>query len=204
MNQSEISNRDAVELGTAIAGQRSGNQKSAILLHTCCAPCAAPSAERLVLNGREVVLYFSNFNIHPEAEYRKRLEAARKLAKKMNLVIEEDQYDHAEWLAHIQGLENEPEKGARCRKCFEFSLTRTGQMAERLGIPTFATTLTLSPHKVSRIIFEIGAQFPRFVPIDFKKQGGFLRSIELSEEYDLYRQNYCGCEFSRSNGRGES
>lgn len=167
-----------------------------ILLHTCCAPCAAPSAERLVLDGHEVVFYFSNFNIHPEAEYLKRLEAARKLAKVMNLVIEEDQYDHAEWLAHIRGLENEPEKGARCRKCFEFSLARTSQMAERLGIPAFATTLTLSPHKVSRIIFEIGAQFPRFVPIDFKKQGGFLRGIKLAEEYDLYRQSYCGCEFS--------
>jgi len=164
-------------------------KKSKILLHTCCAPCAAPSAERLVLEGREVVLYFSNFNISPEAEYQKRLEHARKLAKKMNLVIEEDQYDHAEWLAHIQGLENEPEKGERCRKCFEFSLERTNQM--------FATTLTLSPHKVSRIIFEIGEQFPRFEPINFKKQGGFLRSIELSAEYDLYRQGYCGCEFSK-------
>ena len=169
-----------------------------ILLHTCCAPCAAPSAERLVLDGHEVVLYFSNFNIHPEAEYLKRLETARKLAEVMNLVIEEDQYDHAEWLAHIRGLENELEKGARCRKCFEFSLARTSQMAERLNIPAFATTLTLSPHKVSRMIFEAGAQFPRFVPIDFKKCGGFLRSIELTSEYDLYRQSYCGCEFSRT------
>jgi hypothetical protein len=168
-----------------------------ILLHTCCAPCAAPSAERLVLDGHEVVLYFSNFNIHPEAEYLKRLETARTLAKVMNLVIEEDQYDHDVWLKHIQGLENEPEKGARCRKCFEFSLARTSQMAERLGIPAFATTLTLSPHKVSRIIFEVGSQFPRFVPIDFKKQGGFLRSVELTAEYDLYRQSYCGCEFSK-------
>ncbi len=168
-----------------------------ILLHTCCAPCAAPSAEPLVLAGHEVVLYFSNFNIHPEAEYLKRLEHARRLAEKMNLVIEEDQYDHAEWLEHIRGLENEPEKGARCRKCFEFSLARTNQMAERLDIPAFATTLTLSPHKASQMIFEIAAQFPRFVPIDFKKKGGFLRSIELSEEYELYRQNYCGCEFSK-------
>jgi predicted adenine nucleotide alpha hydrolase (AANH) superfamily ATPase len=167
-----------------------------ILLHTCCAPCAAPSAERMVLEGREVVLYFSNFNIHPEAEYLKRLETARKLAQKMNLVIEEDQYDHEEWLRHVQGLENEPEKVRRCEKCFEFSLRRTSQMAERLGIGAYATTLTLSPHKVSRIIFEIGSQFPCFDPIDFKKKDGFLRSIELSEEFDLYRQTYCGCEFS--------
>lgn len=167
-----------------------------LLLHTCCAPCAAPSAERMVLEGREVVLYFSNVNIHPFAEYQKRLETARTLAEQMNLVIEEDQYGHDEWLAHIRGLENEPEKGKRCEKCFGFSLARTNQMAERLGIESFATTLTLSPHKVSRIIFEIGARFPRFEPIDFKKQGGFLRGIELSDEYGLYRQNYCGCEFS--------
>jgi predicted adenine nucleotide alpha hydrolase (AANH) superfamily ATPase len=175
---------------------RSTSEGGKLLLHTCCAPCAAPSAERLVLAGREVVLYFSNFNIFPEAEYQKRLESARLLAKKMNLVIEADTYDHDAWLAHIQGLEDEPEKGKRCEKCFEFSMARTNQMAERLGIDAFATTLTLSPHKVSRIIFEIGSQFPRFEPIDFKKKGGFLRSIELSEEYDLYRQNYCGCEFS--------
>lgn len=168
-----------------------------LLLHTCCAPCAAPSAERLVLDGYEVVLYFSNFNIHPEDEYLKRLQTARMLADKMNLVIEEDSYDHDEWLKHVRGLENEPEKGARCSKCFEFSLRRTAQMAERLDIPAFATTLTLSPHKVSRIIFEIGAQFPRFVPVDFKKKDGFLRSIQLSKEYDLYRQSYCGCEFSK-------
>lgn len=174
-----------------------GTENSKLLLHTCCAPCAAPSAERMVLDGREVVLFFSNFNIHPEEEYRKRLEHARLLAEQMNLVIEEDQYDHDEWLAHVRGLEDEPEKGKRCEKCFEFSLARTAQMAERLGIPSFATTLTLSPHKVSRIIFEIGLRFSGFEPIDFKKKGGFLRSIELSEEYGLYRQNYCGCEFSR-------
>jgi len=183
-----------------VISEPTNNQQSAtgkILLHTCCAPCAAPSAERLVLAGRKVVLYFSNFNIHPAAEYLKRLAHARKLATTLNLVIEEDQYDHAEWLSHIQGLEHEPEKGGRCRKCFEFSLARTNRMAERLGIEAFATTLTLSRHKVSRIIFEIGESFPRFEPIDFKKQGGFLRSIELSEEYDLYRQSYCGCEFSK-------
>ena len=174
------------------------NPVGKILLHTCCAPCCAPSAERLVLDGAEVILYFSNSNIHPETEYQKRLEHARKLACVMNLVIEEDEYDHAEWLEHIHGLENEPEKGERCRKCFEFSLTRTNHLAERLNIPAFATTLTLSPHKVSRMIFEVGAKFPRFVPIDFKKKGGFLRSIQLCEEYELYRQSYCGCEFSQN------
>ncbi len=167
-----------------------------MLLHTCCAPCAAPSAERLVLDGHEVILYFSNFNIFPESEYRLRLEHARRLAQKMNLVIEEDEYDHARWLDHVHGLEHEPEQGRRCRRCFEFSLHRTAELAARRGLPAFATTLTLSPHKVSRVIFEVGASFPGFVPIDFKKKGGFLRSVALSREWDLYRQNYCGCEFS--------
>lgn len=174
-----------------------------MLLHTCCAPCAAPSAERLVLEGHEVVLFFCNANIHPEAEYRKRLEHARKLASIMRLVIEEDQYDHEAWLQRVRGLEEEPEKGARCRACFAFSLERTARVAQRLGMPNFATTLTLSPHKVSRMIFEIGERLPGFLPIDFKKKGGFLRSIELSDQYALYRQNYCGCEFSvRAAGRG--
>ncbi|MCF7848198.1 MAG: epoxyqueuosine reductase QueH [Kiritimatiellales bacterium] len=168
-----------------------------ILVHICCAPCAAPSAERLLLDGHEVGFYFSNSNIHPEQEYRKRLDAARKLAGILDVIIEEDEYDHEQWLKHIQGLENEPEKGARCAKCFEYSLRRTAEMADRYGYDAFCTTLTLSPHKVSRTIFEIGADFPRFEPIDFKKKNGFLRSIQLSKEYDLYRQSYCGCEFSQ-------
>lgn len=171
-----------------------------LLLHTCCAPCAAPSAERLQLDGRDVTLFFCNHNIYPEDEYVRRLAHARKLARQMALVIEEDTWDHDLWLERIRGLEREPEKGARCRACFALSLERTAQMAERLGISAFATTLTLSPHKLSRLIFEIGAAFSGFEPIDFKKQGGFLRSIELSRELDLYRQNYCGCEFSIRQG----
>lgn len=174
----------------------SGKAGTGILLHTCCAPCAAPSAERLVLNGRKVTLFFSNWNIFPHEEYLKRLEQARWLACRMDLVVEEDRYDHDAWLAQMQGLENEPEKGPRCLRCFELSLRRTYETARHLGIPSFATTLTLSPHKVSRMIFEVGAQFPGFEPIDFKKQGGFLRGIEMSTDFSLYRQSYCGCEFS--------
>lgn len=167
-----------------------------ILVHMCCAPCAAPSAERLLLQGRDVTLYFSNSNIHPPEEYEKRLRYARKLAEILDVVIEDDQYDHDRWLERMRGLEQEPEKGRRCERCFAYSLERTAELADRLGIPAFTTTLTLSPHKVSQTIFKIGKQFPRYVPIDFKKENGFLRSLELSREYDLYRQAYCGCEFS--------
>lgn len=126
-----------------------------------------------------------------------RLEHARRLANIMDVFFEEDSYDHKQWLERVQGLEHEPEKGKRCEQCFTFSLERTARMAERLGYPAFATTLTLSPHKVSKMIFEIGRRFPGYVPIDFKKEDGFLRSLELSRAYDLYRQGYCGCEFSR-------
>lgn len=169
---------------------------SKILVHICCAPCATASVERVLLEGQEPVLFFCNSNIWPEEEHEKRLAAARILAEKLDVVIEEDQYDHAAWLEKIAGLEEEPEKGARCSKCFEYSLARTAEMAERLGIPKFCTTLTVSPHKVSRVIFEIGATFNGFEPIDFKKKNGFMRSLELSKEMDLYRQGYCGCEFS--------
>ena len=172
-----------------------------ILVHTCCAPCAAPSVEKILLDGRAVTLFYCNSNIHPEAEYLKRLESVRKLAGIMNLIVEEDEYDHAKWLAWISGLESEPEKGRRCAKCFEYSLARTAEVAARHGFPNFTTTLTLSPHKVSKVIFGIGAKFPRYLPYDFKKEDGFIRSVKLSDEYGLYRQDYCGCEFSRALSR---
>ncbi len=167
-----------------------------ILVHMCCAPCASASGERLMLDGYEVALYFSNSNIYPREEYQKRLAYAHKLANHWQVVIEEDTYDHDTWREKVRGLEHEPEKGARCPVCFNYSLERTAMLADRLNFPTFTTTLTLSPHKVSRMIFELGKAFPKYVPYDFKKKHGFLRSLQLSEELDLYRQSYCGCEFS--------
>lgn len=167
-----------------------------ILVHMCCAPCASASGERLMLEDYEVVLYFSNSNIYPEAEYQKRLAHAYKLAGHWEVIVEEDTYDHAVWREKIKGFEYEPEKGARCTQCFKYSLTRTAELCDRLNLPAFTTTLTLSPHKVSRQIFELGRAFPKYLPFDFKKKHGFLRSLQLSEELDLYRQDYCGCEFS--------
>ena len=179
-------------------------ENTRILVHVCCAPCAAPSGERLRLHGYDVILYFSNSNISPDEEYHKRLLYVRKLAGIWDVVVEEDSYDHAEWLLQISGLENEPEKGRRCEKCFAYSLQRTAMMADRLDIPYFTTTLTLSPHKISKMIFEIGKQYPKYLPFDFKKEDGFLRSIQLSKDYDLYRQSYCGCEFSLQASRQSS
>jgi predicted adenine nucleotide alpha hydrolase (AANH) superfamily ATPase len=172
------------------------SQKPRLLLHTCCAPCAAPSIERCLGQAYHVTLYYSNSNIAPLEEYEKRKAEVIRLAGLMEVLFDEDHYDHAGWLEAVQGYESEPEKGERCRICFAWSLARTAELAEHFGFDHFATTLTLSPHKVSRIIFEIGGQYPRFLPLDFKKQDGFRRSLELSREWDLYRQSYCGCEFS--------
>lgn len=167
-----------------------------IILHSCCAPCASASAERLLDQGYEVLLFFSNSNIAPEDEFQQRADSMKKLAAALQLTLEIDPYDHNRWLAAIKGLEQEPEKGKRCMKCFQFSLERTGHYAAGLGDLPFTTSLTISPHKISKCIFEVGAQFPGFQPFDFKKQNGFKRSLDLSEKFQLYRQNYCGCEFS--------
>ncbi len=173
-----------------------GTSSIPLLLHTCCGPCASGSLPRL--SDRETVLYFSNSNLSSKSEYEKRLAAAEKLAQAYQIELLADPYDHDAWLAHIHQLENAetyPEKGLRCRYCFEFSLTRTAQKAEELGM-NFATSLTVSPHKNSKLIFEIGSRFSHFEPWDFKKQNGFMLSTEESKRLELYRQNYCGCEFS--------
>ena len=169
----------------------SGNK---IILHTCCGPCASACIERLLREKLQPVLFFSNSNIDTEGEYGKRLEQAKRLAEEYSLELKTDPYDHDKWLSAIRGLESEPEKGGRCLECFRFSLRRTAEFA---GGEQFATSLTVSPHKRSADIFAIGGRLPGFQPFDFKKQNGFRRSLEISGTLKLYRQNYCGCEFSR-------
>lgn len=170
-----------------------------VLLHTCCAPCCAPSGERMINDGYAISLFYSNSNIFPQSEYTKRLEEAKRLAEIWDVPLIEDSWDHKEWLVFVKGLEKEKEGGARCAKCFEFNLKRTATKAKELGFPLYTTTLTLGPYKNSKMIFEIAEKFPGFLAYNFKKKNGFLRSIELSKEYNLYRQNYCGCEFSFRN-----
>lgn len=168
-----------------------------ILLHVCCAPCSTACVERLQDLGYAVVLFFSNSNIHPRGEFNTRLAEAEKIAaiKRLDLIV--DDYDHTSWLDCIRGLENEPERGMRCLKCFEYNLKRASMMAGKLRIQSFTTTLTVSRHKSSRDIFAIGSTFKGFLALDFKKQDGYARSITLSRQLNLYRQGYCGCEFSR-------
>jgi predicted adenine nucleotide alpha hydrolase (AANH) superfamily ATPase len=157
------------------------------------------------MEGRRPVLYYSNSNICTPEEYEKRLESVRNLAGKTGMELIIDPYDHENWLEAAAGLEDEPEGGRRCARCFRFSLSRTFVKAQELGVRHFTTTLTISPHKNSKLIFSIGLEIAapqgkppgvQFLEIDFKKQGGFQRSVELSKEHGLYRQNFCGCEFS--------
>ena len=172
--------------------------RPALLLHVCCAPCASACIERLIGEGRKVVLYYSNSNIMTEEEYEKRLFWVRHLADHHRLELLTDPYDHAAWRDHVSslpGFETFPEGGSRCGKCFEWSLGRAAVEAESRQMD-FCTSLTVSPHKNSRMIFEIGSRWSHFEPYDFKKKDGFKRSLELSRQFGFYRQNFCGCEFS--------
>lgn len=142
-------------------------------------------------------MFFSNSNIDSREEYDRRLESARRLAEVEGVAIYEDEYDHGAWLKEVaEGFENEPEKGARCERCFRFNLARTAKFAERNGFDAFATSLTTSPHKPSAKIFA-ATDDPRFLREDFKKKEGFKLSVKRAAELGLYRQPYCGCEFSK-------
>jgi len=172
-----------------------GANQAMLLLHVCCAPCASGCIERLIATGRKVRLYYSNSNIATKEEFERRLESVERLAGIFDLEFEVDSYDHDSWRKAITGLEGEPERGRRCPVCFWRSLDRTAHRAAELGAK-FATTLTVSPHKPSRVIFGVGSAWHHFEPWDFKKQDGFKRSRELAHEHNFYLQNFCGCEFS--------
>ncbi|MCR5414205.1 MAG: epoxyqueuosine reductase QueH [Kiritimatiellae bacterium] len=168
-----------------------------VLLHACCGPCASACVPRLVDEGHEVTLFFSNSNIDTAAEFGRRREAAARLAENDGVGIVTDPYDHGAWLEEAaRGFEDAPERGERCARCFRFSLKRAAAYAAAHGYDAFATSLTVSPHKVSRTVFAASAD-PRFMHADFKKKDGFKLSVKRSAELGLYRQSYCGCEFSR-------
>lgn len=168
-----------------------------ILLHICCAPCGGPCVERLLAAGCRVELYYSNSNIDTPEEFDKRLHWVRVLAEHYGVKLHVDEYDHEDWLSRTGRLAGEPEGGSRCRVCFSRVLGRTREMMERLGLEGFTTTLSVSPHKSSSVIFECGGKFPGFEAVDFKKLNGFARSVEIARELGFYRQKYCGCEFGR-------
>ena len=176
-------------------------RKATLLLHSCCAPCSSACLERLKDYFRITVFYY-NPNIEDE-EYSKRKAEQIRLIKETGWAdIADCEHDAERFYDMSRGLEDCPEGGARCLKCYELRIRRTAEEAEKLGFEYFATTLTVSPLKSSAAINAIGekvaAEFSaNWLYSDFKKRNGYLRSCQLAGEHNLYRQNYCGCEFSR-------
>jgi predicted adenine nucleotide alpha hydrolase (AANH) superfamily ATPase len=149
----------------------------------------------------EIKLFYFNPNIHPEEEYSRRLYDVKRLAEIFNLDLLESKYNVDEWLNYTSDYHHQSEGGERCSRCFEFRLGETADRCLRDGIGIFCTSLTLSPHKDASTINRIGCSIAeirgiRFLQMDFKKRGGFNRSVELSRIYGFYRQSYCGCRFS--------
>ena len=176
-----------------------------LLLHSCCAPCSSACIERLT-NFFDITILYYNPNIEPYEEYLKRKKEEIRFIKEYpnihKLDIIDCDYDNDLFLNIATGLEEEPERGKRCLKCYNLRMEYTAKKAKELGYDYFATTLTLSPLKDSQVLNKIGYALSKkydisYLPSDFKKQNGYKRSIELSKEYNLYRQNFCGCKYSR-------
>lgn len=175
-----------------------------LLLHCCCAPCSSAVLERLN-DFFDITLYFYNPNIYPESEYTFRLDELKRLIGEMPLqkmnVIEPD-YDNDEFERIVKGMEDIPEGGARCMACYRLRLDKSVSYASENGFDYVTTTLSVSPHKNAMWLNEIGEELGRkygieYLVSDFKKQEGYKRSCTLSAEYNLYRQNYCGCVYSK-------
>ena len=184
-------------------------RKNRLLLHSCCGPCSTACIER-VLADYKVSIFFYNPCITDKEEYEKRKEAQIKFLNAFNENLPEEdkvefiegEYLTEEFFEVAAEYADEPEGGLRCTECFKLRLDRTARAALKMGYDIFGTTLTVSPHKnynlISAIGCEIGSKYNiEFLDIDFKKKAGFQRSIQMSKEYELYRQNYCGCEFSK-------
>ena len=171
-----------------------------LLLHSCCGPCSTVVIERLCENF-DVTVFYYNPNIEPFEEYEKRKSEQKKVCQHFGVPFVDGDYDNEKWREFVKGFENEREGGARCEKCFLFRLEKTARCAKRNGFDIFASTLSVSPHKNTEVINGIGLAISQeleieFWPESFKKKDGYLRSIQLSKDLELYRQNYCGCAFS--------
>lgn len=154
--------------------------------------------ERLIGEGHQVLGFFYNPNIYPPEEYQRRLEATYRVARELNFPLEVAPYTPEEWFRETKSLEHEPEGGKRCEVCFGLRLRKTYLHMVQCGWDAFTTTLTISPHKSAQVINRIGQEIggDRFLPRDFKKREGFKRAIQLAKQWDLYRQDYCGCIYS--------
>ncbi len=183
--------------------KQTGN-KPRLLLHACCAPCSSYCLE-LLAEFFEITVFFYNPNISPEEEYLKRYDELSRFIEegKIKAYSVKAQYDYNEFLSVSKGLENEPEGGKRCYKCYRLRLFKTAEYAKNNGFDYFATTLSISPYKNAEWLNKLGSEAEErfgvhYLYADFKKKNGYKRSIELSKIYDLYRQDYCGCAFSKA------
>lgn len=172
--------------------------KPRLLLHCCCAPCSSAVIER-IKEFFEITFYYYNPNIYPKEEYLLRAQEFKKLG--VDIVVEE--YNHQDFLNIAKGLENEPEGGQRCRVCIAERLNKAFEYAKNNNYDYVTTTLSISPHKDAEFINTLGEQLQQknninYLYADFKKQNGYLRSIELCKQLNIYRQDYCGCEFAKN------
>ena len=199
------------ELEKLIEKQQKDGKKPSLLLHSCCAPCSSYVLEYLAPYFTICDFYY-NPNISPKQEYEDRKEELVRLIKEMGLSTEvtflEGTYRPEDFFAMAKGLEDLPEGGERCFKCYEMRLRESAKIAKEQDAEYFATTLTISPLKNAQKLNEIGEQLAeeygvKYLPSDFKKKNGYKRSVELSAQYELYRQNYCGCIFSKMQAEKE-
>lgn len=179
-------------------------QKKRLLLHSCCAPCSSACLERLK-EDFDITVYFFNPNMDTEEEFLKRADEQIRFVNEVygdqvKVIIEK--YNPQEYLNVVKGYEKEPERGLRCEKCFYLRLNKTAEYAQNNNFDCICTTLSVSPYKNAALLNAVGEDVCKsknveWIYADFKKNNGYLRSIKLSEEYGLYRQNYCGCVFSK-------
>lgn len=194
------------ELDAVLARLEQEGRRPRLLLHACCAPCSSYVLEYLS-RYFSIVLYYYNPNISPQEEYEKRVTEVRRLLREMPMAgpveLVPGRYDPERFFALAKGHESEPEGGDRCTLCYRLRLTEAAEAAKALGCDFFTTTLSISPYKNAEKLNAIGAELAEefgvpYLFSDFKKRNGYKRSIELSRAYHLYRQDYCGCVFSRA------
>lgn len=192
------------ELDKIIEENLNNNITPTLLLHACCAPCSSYCLEYLSQYFK-ITLFYYNPNIYPESEYSHRVEEAKRLVRELpaknKIDFLEGNFDPNEFYSAVKGFEKEQEGGERCFICYRLRLLEAAKIAKENGFDYFTTTLSISPLKSSAKLNEIGEKIAeevgvKHLPSDFKKRNGYKRSIELSREYSLYRQNYCGCVFS--------
>ena len=194
------------ELDKIISEISEKNITPTLLLHSCCAPCSSYVLTYLAEYFKITVFYY-NPNIYPESEYAYRVNEVKRLIEELSVKNKisfiEGEYNPDLFFETVKGLENEKEGGERCFKCYDLRIKEASEIAKKNGFDYYTTTLSISPHKNAEKLNEIGEKYAdentRHLPSDFKKKNGFKESVRLSEKYNLYRQNYCGCVFSKRN-----